>query len=112
MPTYEWDPNPDEVNEDTPLVGLIKIPEGTPYDDLPVRIQRQCCGWWKDCGVRPLYKTFRWRSDRYEQTPVREVGYRRESNDDWYFGPYDTVEKLVDAMNNWEREIEGWTPDA
>ena len=86
------------------LIPQESIPPGAGEDAFPQHIDRKCCPY-KSCGNADLYRSFEY--DRY--TGQRVYGYRRGSNDDWYFGPYDDLDDLAVAMDRrdqWPVDVE------
>ncbi len=79
------------------LIPQPTIPVDAGEDAFPEKLMRKCCPW-KSCGNTDLYRSFGYEFD----SGHRVYGYKRGSNDDWYFGPYGSLEELVAAMNNAE----------
>ena len=88
---------------DACLVEQPTIPANADVDELPKQILRKCCPY-KSCGNTDLYLAAEY--DRH--TGTRIYGFRRGSNDDWYFGPYTVLADLIEAMNRREQ----WPVDA
>lgn len=70
-------------------------PDST-FEELPERIDRQCCSW-KSCGTVDLFK--RLDSRVIDGKAVLLYEYARSSNEDTYFSS-STVEGLVEQLND------------
>lgn len=80
------------------LIPQPLIPTDAGEDAFPERLERKCCPY-KSCRNTDLYRAFEY--DRH--TGARVFGYRRGSNDDWYYGPHGNLAALAEEMNNPER---------
>lgn len=79
------------------LIQQPVIPDDPCEDDFPVNLDRKCCPY-KSCGNVDLYRAFGfdW------HTGARVFGYKRGSNDEWYFGPVSTLAELAVKLNDRE----------
>lgn len=77
------------------LIPQDPIPLDAGEDAFPEHVEKKCCPG-KSCGNTSLHRAF-----GYDwNTGVRVYGYKRDSNDDWFFGPYDTLTQLAEEMNH------------
>ena len=73
------------------------IAPGTPAEQLPQRLVRKCCPH-KRCGNTELRLSFE--TVLIDGVLVTSAGYRRTSNDDWYFHPRTDIGSLIAEAND------------
>ena len=79
------------------LVEQPALDPSTTAAELPKQIVRKCCPY-KSCGNTDLYLDSRLHRDEGGQA-VDLYGYRRQSNDNWYFHPTD-LPGLIACLSN------------
>ena len=67
-------------------------------DSFPATIFRKCCPY-KSCRNVDLYRAF-----EFSSTTGRPLyGYKRGSNDEWFYGPASDLAELAEEMNHRDR---------